>query len=151
MSQIVVYILAEFARKLWAYFRPSDISSQGKEPVKTFSPSEEDLPKDYVRAAGKRDAFASRPRMPSMVDVYAHGQCVAVLTSGGDSQGTVLKLPCLKAVNRVYYILLIILLFKTVVVLFKCYISWVILACRGLDQRARSEAPNVKRLHVSAS
>lgn len=37
-------------------------------------------------AAGKREAFG-RPRLPTMVNVDGFGQCIAVLTSGGDAQG----------------------------------------------------------------
>ena len=37
-------------------------------------------------AAGKREAFG-RSRLPTMVNVDGFGQCIAVLTSGGDAQG----------------------------------------------------------------
>ena len=47
----------------------------------------EDVPTNLGLSREKKKHVARGGRIPSMVDVYGHGQFVAVLTSGGDAQG----------------------------------------------------------------
>lgn len=43
--------------------------------------------------AAKREAFG-RSRLPTLVNVNGFGQCIAVLTSGGDAQGMYSLIVC---------------------------------------------------------
>ena len=47
----------------------------------------EDVPTNLGLSRERKKHVARGGRIPSMVDVYGHGQSVAVLTSGGDAQG----------------------------------------------------------------
>lgn len=82
MSQVMLYLITELARKLrelifapgaqkMALKRKADDTEFG------FRPDEPEA---------KREAFA-RSRLPTLLNVDGSGQCIAVLTSGGDAQG----------------------------------------------------------------
>lgn len=49
----------------------------------------------------KREAFG-RSRRPTLVNVDGFGQCIAVLTSGGDAQGMVISIVCTIAVKSTF-------------------------------------------------
>lgn len=82
MSQVILYLLTELSRKLkQLMFGPDARSGLKQEANGTDVLDGTDDP-----AAGKREAFG-RSRLPTMVNVDGFGQCIAVLTSGGDAQG----------------------------------------------------------------
>lgn len=82
MSQVILYLLIELTKRLKQLMSPS---GTGKQPLKRKA---EDVSFDFDtdEPAAKREAFA-RTRLPTLLNVEGAGQCIAVLTSGGDAQG----------------------------------------------------------------
>ena len=80
MSQVILYILSELSKKLKQLMLGYDrVDGSNKfEPV-VAGPAE-------PSASAKREVFG-RSRLPTLVNVDGFGQCIAVLTSGGDAQG----------------------------------------------------------------
>lgn len=82
MSQVILYLLTELTRKLRQLMFPYGAEKQSlKRKVQGDSfgfPTDE--------PAAKREAYG-RSRLPTLVNVDGLGQCIAVLTSGGDAQG----------------------------------------------------------------
>lgn len=77
MSQVILYLLSELTRKLKQLMLGSD-ADEARAEYDMFDGSGE--------AAPKREVFG-RSRLPTLVNVDGFGQCIAVLTSGGDAQG----------------------------------------------------------------
>ena len=82
MSQVILYLLTELTRKLKQLMLGSDDGETRKESR---------AGNDYIDGSGepaatKREVFG-RARLPTLVNVDGFGQCIAVLTSGGDAQG----------------------------------------------------------------
>ena len=82
MSQVILYLLTELSRKLKQLMFGPDARSGLKQEAN----GTDVLDGTADPAAGKREAFG-RSRLPTMVNVDGFGQCIAVLTSGGDAQG----------------------------------------------------------------
>ena len=82
MSQVILYLLIELTKRLKQLM---SLSGTGKQPLKRKA---EDVSFDFDtdEPAAKREAFA-RTRLPTLLNVEGAGQCIAVLTSGGDAQG----------------------------------------------------------------
>ncbi|CAH3157509.1 unnamed protein product [Pocillopora meandrina] len=82
MSQVILYLLIELTKRLKQLMFPS---GTGKQPLKRKA---EDVSFDFDtdEPAAKREAFA-RTRLPTLLNVEGAGQCIAVITSGGDAQG----------------------------------------------------------------
>lgn len=81
MSQVILYLLTELTRKL----RQLMLGSEAVKPVLKRK-AEYDVFDGTGEPAAKREAFG-RSRLPTLVNVDGFGQCIAVLTSGGDAQG----------------------------------------------------------------
>lgn len=82
MAQVILYLLSELTRKLKRLMLGSD---DGEARKKSRAGN------DYIDGSGepasvKREVFG-RARLPTLVNVDGFGQCIAVLTSGGDAQG----------------------------------------------------------------
>ncbi|XP_073250826.1 ATP-dependent 6-phosphofructokinase, muscle type-like [Porites lutea] len=82
MSQVILYLLTELSRKLKQLMFGPDARSGLKQEAN----GTDVLDGTADPAAGKREAFG-RSRLATMVNVDGFGQCIAVLTSGGDAQG----------------------------------------------------------------
>ncbi|XP_068736354.1 ATP-dependent 6-phosphofructokinase, muscle type-like isoform X1 [Montipora capricornis] len=80
MSQVILYILSELSKKLKQLMLGYDrVDGSNKfEPVVAGAAE--------PSASAKREVFG-RSRLPTLVNVDGFGQCIAVLTSGGDAQG----------------------------------------------------------------
>ena len=83
MSQVILYLLTELSRKLKQLMFGPDARSGFKQEAHGTDVLDGT---DDDPATGKREAFG-RSRRPTMVNVDGFGQCIAVLTSGGDAQG----------------------------------------------------------------
>ena len=89
MSQVILYLLTELTRKLRELMFASGaqkmaLKRKAEDGAFGFRLDEPDA---------KREAFA-RSRLPTLVNVDGSGQCIAVLTSGGDAQGTNNSINC---------------------------------------------------------
>lgn len=82
MSQVILYLFTELTRKLRELMFAS--GAQKMALKRKAEDTEFDFRVDEPDA--KREAFA-RSRLPTLVNVDGFGQCIAVLTSGGDAQG----------------------------------------------------------------
>ena len=82
MSQVILYLLTELTRKLRELMFAS--GAQRMALKRKAEDTEFDFRLDEPDA--KREAYA-RSRLPTLVNVDGLGQCIAVLTSGGDAQG----------------------------------------------------------------
>ena len=89
MSQVILYLLVELTKKLRQMMSSS---GAGKQPLKRKA---EDVSFDFDTdgPAVKREAYG-RSRLPTLVNVDGIGQCIAVLTSGGDAQGMNKSITC---------------------------------------------------------
>ena len=94
MSQVVLYILTEVARKLRQLLLPPGPGEIPKSAQKRKADS--DVDSNLGEPLAKREAFG-RARFPTLVNVSGFGQCIAVLTSGGDAQGKARYTLCLAA------------------------------------------------------
>lgn len=82
MSQVILYLLTELTRKLRELMFAS--GAQKMALKRKAEDTEFDFRLDEPDA--KREVYA-RSRFPTLVNVDGLGQCIAVLTSGGDAQG----------------------------------------------------------------
>ena len=85
MSQVILYLLTELTRKLRQLMLRSG-AGEAVKPVLKRKADGNDVFDGTVEPAAKREAFG-RSRTPTLVNVDGLGQCIAVLTSGGDAQG----------------------------------------------------------------
>ena len=82
MSQVILYLLTELTRKL------RELMFAPGAPKMALKRKAEDTEFDFRldEPDAKREAYA-RSRLPTLLNVDGSGQCIAVLTSGGDAQG----------------------------------------------------------------
>ncbi|XP_015757464.1 PREDICTED: ATP-dependent 6-phosphofructokinase, muscle type-like [Acropora digitifera] len=86
MSQVILYLICELSRKLKQLMLGNECVSKRKDIKSIVAGHEATDAATAYPSTNKREAFG-RSRLPTLVNVNGFGQCIAVLTSGGDAQG----------------------------------------------------------------
>ncbi|XP_067047456.1 ATP-dependent 6-phosphofructokinase, muscle type-like isoform X1 [Acropora muricata] len=86
MSQVILYLICELSRKLKQLMLGNERVSKRKDIKSIVAGHEATDAATAYPSTNKREAFG-RSRLPTLVNVNGFGQCIAVLTSGGDAQG----------------------------------------------------------------
>ncbi|KAK2548947.1 ATP-dependent 6-phosphofructokinase [Acropora cervicornis] len=86
MSQVILYLICELSRKLKQLMLSNERVSKRKDIKSIVAGYEATDAATAYTSTNKREAFG-RSRLPTLVNVNGFGQCIAVLTSGGDAQG----------------------------------------------------------------
>lgn len=86
MSQVILYLICELSRKLKQLMLGNERVSKRKDIKSIVAGHEATDAATAYTSTNKREAFG-RSRLPTLVNVNGFGQCIAVLTSGGDAQG----------------------------------------------------------------
>ena len=82
MSQVILYLITELTKRL----RELMFASGAQKMALKRKADDSEFGFRLDEPDAKREAYA-RPRLPTLVNVDGSGQCIAVLTSGGDAQG----------------------------------------------------------------
>lgn len=90
MSQVILYLICELSRKLKQLMLGNERVSKRKDIKSIVAGHEATDAATAYPSTNKREAFG-RSRLPTLVNVNGFGQCIAVLTSGGDAQGRKIK------------------------------------------------------------
>ena len=90
MSQVILYLICELSRKLKQLMLSNERVSKRKDIKSIVAGYEATDAATAYTSTNKREAFG-RSRLPTLVNVNGFGQCIAVLTSGGDAQGRKIK------------------------------------------------------------
>lgn len=90
MSQVILYLICELSRKLKQLMLGNERVSKRKDIKSIVAGYEATDAAPAYTSTNKREAFV-RSRLPTLVNVNGFGQCIAVLTSGGDAQARKIK------------------------------------------------------------
>ena len=90
MSQVILYLICELSRKLKQLMLGYERVSKRNDIKSVVAGGDVQDAATAYSSTTKREAFG-RSRLPTLVNVNGFGQCIAVLTSGGDAQGRKMK------------------------------------------------------------